>query len=233
MKNLSIVVSYHDLNLVKFKVLYENLKKVAHDIYLLDTNHQTIDFLEYMREKYPIPSVVFDEFNTQAYFVENIQDKNEYVYHTHYRRFFMDIDSSNLILDRKSLYLSGEHSSLKDLLKIIFGDLYTEDIFDTIVTMYSQLFGISTEKTVEIMTDDSMSPVREMYICHKDIQREMVIYLLNFIAYFVPIFNNLYKNTLDIKRITGFMIELTQGFYFKKLYMVDNYNVTYLRNYVI
>lgn len=222
MNKISVITSYHDINIVNFNILFEQLLKVGHDIYPLNTNYQTTETLNKLKSKYGHnKGVVFDEFNTQSYFVENIHDKNDYVYHTHYRRYFINIDS-NIELDKNIVYVSNDDRSLFELLKIIFDDSYTDDILNKIILIFSQVFNISFEDTHYVLMSETPSPVREMYVCHKDIQKEMVEYMYKFIDVFCSSFND---DILNIKRIVGYMIELAQGFYFKKLALIDNYKL--------
>ena len=226
--NISVVMSYHDLDIVNFKVMFEQLTKISHNIYPLNNNYHTTQTLIDLRSKYNYSGVVFDEFNSQAYFAENISDTNEYIYHTHYRR-YMDMDSVNLNINE--VYLVGSDASVKTLLKVIFEDnvglVYNDDVLNKVKTCFAQAMNIGEEYVSEVFDSEQPTPVREMFICHKGLYRQMVGCTYKFIDLFCSSFD---ESVLNKNRIVGYMIELFEGFFFKVMNMIGCVTISYIPN---
>lgn len=71
---------------------------------------------------------------------------------------------------------------------------------------------------------------REMYICHKDIQKEMINHTYTFIE---MCFDEFDDNVLNKDRFIGVMTETFMGFYLKKLELFDGYDIRYTKMFTI
>lgn len=231
--NLSIVLSYHDLNIVNFQKMFSELSSLSYDIYPLNNNCHTTQTLIDLRQKYDYDGVCFDEFNSQAYFMENIKDNNEYVYHTHYRR-YLKLSDDGVDLKERTIYTAGYTKSLTKLLQMIFevniGCEFKDEYLIKTISVFARAMDISYKIAEGVMMSDSITPVREMYICHKDLQKRLVECTYKAIELICDAFD---EEILKKKRFVGYMIELFQGFFFKKIYFYDGYECWLFENKVI
>ena len=221
MNKIDVIVSYHDKSLIDFNTLYKGLVKISPNIKLLDTNINTTDALKDFRNQYNYAGVTFDEFNTQAYFVEKYNPKLEYVYHVHYRRFLLDINKDNVILDKKTIYTSYENISSIDLISL---NGYHKIIIEKLTPKLSEMLNLPLEDVISII-EKNPTPVREMYLCHKDVQKMIVEYTYEFIKILCMELND--ETFLGENRFVGHMVEWFMGILFKKLEMFDGYNLIY------
>lgn len=229
--NISIILSYHDINLVDFPHLYGELTKISHNIYPLDTNYHTSEQLKEFTKKYGhYKGCRFDEFNTQCYFIENIKDNNEYVCTSQYRRYFEDLYRKDIILDEKVIYVTCDNRDILSSIQMIFGDQYNIETISKLINIISISMNISHDDTIKILFYSFPVPISEMYLCKKTVQKLMVDILYRCIDLS---FNTFDKSMLNKSRFMGYMIELFMGIYFKKLELFNNYKLYNIKKHTL
>ncbi|MCM1217953.1 MAG: hypothetical protein NC548_25995 [Lachnospiraceae bacterium] len=184
------------------------LGHITDKIYLINNNLCTSPFLKNINHKYGhCKGVVFDEFNAQSYFVDVMNDDSEYVYNCHYRRSL--ILPSKFKLTPKTIICNGSDRGV-NLLKLTKTFIFNEailkkhpDLIRKIFLIYSEVLNILYEDVEEIFRYQMFNS-KEIYICHKDVQVELVQKTYEFIQKLCETFD---EDVLNTRRCVGFLIE--------------------------
>lgn len=209
MDNLEIIVPYHDLTKIDFEQIKENVLKITDNVRLINNNFNRSEWSQEILDRFGhLKGCKLDEFNAQSYFVDELNggDKNsEYVYNCQYRR-FLDVPD-DLKLEKDAIYCTKfphKHSALIN--HIYYRMIYFKSKEDVIklIDILSNIFDIPQTKIFEILKEGNYYPF-EMYIMHKDLQKEMVHKIYQFIYMYCTSITDIY---LMLNRCVGYAIEL-------------------------
>ena len=221
--NISIICSYHDQS-KKYDMLKLLLNTISDDVYFINNNTHRSTQLQELLDKYgKYRGVQFDEFNAQSYFLENIQDDNEYVYNCHYRT-FLDGINNNIELNPKTIYTGFNDfgNSIGHQYLMIWGHpIRVNNNLHKLYEIYSQIFDIPIEH-VSHFGLFQLSNACELYICHKDVQKEMIESTYKFIELVCESFG---EDVLNKKRVVGYMIEDFISFFWIVKEIKENYKI--------
>lgn len=202
MNNIDIIVSYHDFEITNFDVLKSRLLPVSKRIHLVNNNYRRGKYLnDFVKHIKPQTGIVFDEFNSQSFFYDNIPDDCEYVYHTHYRRSFNLPDE--LSLNKYKIYcVKGEIWSSEHFVETNNCKYYFKDI-NHLKNIRCEVLGYTGE-TDDYITYNTPFVSREIYIIHVDIFKEFIEKEYQYINL---LYNRLDNSYFDIPRFFGYAIE--------------------------
>ena len=227
-KNLCAICAYHDITKLNLGNINKYIGGITQNIQLINNNYCKSDFLKEIIDQYGVyPGVVFDEFNAQSYYCDVVNDDSEYIYNFHYRR-CLDLPK-NFTLQPKTIICNGTQRGYT--IQRLYKDFVIEpsfikkhpDIMKQIYFIYSEIFNMLYED-VENIFKYSMFMGREMYICHKDVHKDMVHKCYKFIKL---VLEKIDLNLFNKKRAMGFMIEGFISFYIITKRNKEGYNIYY------
>lgn len=221
---LTIIVSYHDKNLLKINKIKNHTNSFTQNVIFINNNKYTTDTLNEIKTRFPFRGVQFDEFNAQSYYCEKLtKHHTDYVYHMHYRRILKDVYIPEIELDKKNIYCvydGSDYKMINHINNFVVNDIKSIDI---ICKILSNIFNIPTSDVKDILYEESFIS-KEMYIMHISLLKEMIQKGYKFIKLFCT---NISTSHFNKRRIVGYSLELFVSFFFvyKKLY--EKYNLIY------
>lgn len=230
---LSVIVAYHTTAQVDRNVISYECSRFSDDILIINNDDCRSSTLQKLMDMYNPggihKGVVFDEFNSHSYFVDELNKDSEYVYTTQYHRFIYFPHVKNLILQPDVIYTVVEDMTFntynKDIVHFWFQksekflDEQRDECEKIFMDIIRDMFNADENMMNELM--DNTYYCKEMYIMHRYLQWELVHSVYVFIDMCCWRFP---KCVLDSPRIIGFLIELYHSFFIASK-EIKGYNV--------